>query len=116
MKIERISYWALFPITFAAIWYESDFFSAISRFAFVIYLVAGLAFTIKILSGALSYFAKSKTMAIVSITYLVAYAVYWLSMFGFDRQAILLVTPFLFGLVIFYTLKVCKWLFYAPRT
>ena len=116
MNIEKKVQLVLLIAVFIAIWFESDFVSAVSRFMFIIYLLIGWVLTIRTLACGIAYFSENKFIVSLCSICLIGYATYWLVILGVNRQAIILVSPFLFGLVLFYTIKICKRLIYAPRT
>jgi hypothetical protein len=116
VNIEKQLYLYLVPLAFLVMWFENGLESASFQIAFFIYLLVGMSGSIKVLAGGLDNFFNKRLTASGQVLYLIFYSTYWILTFGFNKKSILLLSPFIFAVLLHITITAYKRFFHANKT
>ena len=108
MKIINHIHLILVPLAFLIMWFKNGVDAATFQIAFLVYFLTGFVVSIRILKQGVRFILESRITALIHLFYLAAFVVYWISAQGINRKAILLLSPFLLGVIFSIVVRACK--------
>ena len=108
MEIKSHIHLILVPLAFLVMWFKDGVDAATFQIAFLVYFLAGFVVSIRILKQGVRFILDSRVTALIQLLYLAAFVVYWIVVQGINRKAILLLSPFLLGVIFSIVVRACK--------